>query len=140
MTCPLCARTDETLVWEDPLCRVIAVEDGDYPGFCRVVWHEHVAEMSDLAPLLQRHLFNVVMATEIALREAMQPAKINLASFGNMVPHLHWHVIPRFTDDRHFPQPVWGTPQRAPGSPRHSPDRHALAAAIRDSLAELTAG
>lgn len=140
MTCPLCARTDEALVWEDPLCRVIAVADDDYPGFCRVVWHQHVAEMSDLAPPQQRHLLNVVMATEIALREAMQPDKINLASFGNMVPHLHWHVIPRFADDRHFPQPVWGAAQRAPGSTRLAPDRHALAAAIRDSLAELTAG
>jgi diadenosine tetraphosphate (Ap4A) HIT family hydrolase len=47
------------------------------------------------------------------VREVMQPEKINLASFGNMVPHLHWHVIPRYTDDVHFPQPVWGQVQRA---------------------------
>lgn len=107
MTCPLCVRTDEVLVWDDPLCRVIAVADDDYPGFCRVIWQHHVAEMSDLAVPEQRHLLNVVLATEIALRETMQPHKINLASLGNVVPHLHWHVIPRFTDDRHFPQPIW---------------------------------
>jgi diadenosine tetraphosphate (Ap4A) HIT family hydrolase len=41
------------------------------------------------------------------LRNLLNPAKINLASFGNQTPHLHWHVIPRFQDDRHFPQPVW---------------------------------
>ncbi|THF60159.1 HIT family protein [Pseudothauera rhizosphaerae] len=139
MTCPLCAGTDESVIWEDSLCRVIAVADADYPGFCRVVWHEHVAEMSDLAPPLQRHLFNVVMATEIALREAMRPDKINLASFGNVVPHLHWHVIPRFADDRHFPQSVWGAPQRD-GVPRSAPDPAELGEAVRRTLAELTAG
>ncbi len=37
---------------------------------------------------------------------------LNLASFGNVVPHLHWHLIPRYLDDRHFPQPVWGPRQR----------------------------
>jgi diadenosine tetraphosphate (Ap4A) HIT family hydrolase len=42
----------------------------------------------------------------------MQPKKINLASLGNMVPHLHWHIIPRYTDDAHFPAPVWAESQR----------------------------
>jgi diadenosine tetraphosphate (Ap4A) HIT family hydrolase len=42
----------------------------------------------------------------------MHPDKINLASLGNMTPHLHWHVIPRFKQDKHFPQPIWGVPQR----------------------------
>ncbi|HXD50505.1 MAG TPA: HIT domain-containing protein, partial [Burkholderiales bacterium] len=42
--------------------------------------------------------------------------KINLAAFGNMTPHLHWHVIPRNADDAHFPNPIWGERQRpAPG-------------------------
>jgi diadenosine tetraphosphate (Ap4A) HIT family hydrolase len=41
------------------------------------------------------------------VREVMQPDKVNLASLGNVVPHLHWHVIPRYTDDAHFPAPVW---------------------------------
>ena len=37
----------------------------------------------------------------------MQPLKVNVASLGNVVPHLHWHVIPRYADDAHFPAPVW---------------------------------
>ncbi len=137
MSCPLCQRNDELLLWEDPQCRVIRVGDADHPGFCRVIWHEHVAEMSDLPPQLQRHLLNVALATEIALRETMQPDKINLASFGNMVPHLHWHVIPRFADDRHFPQPVWGPPQRD-GIRHAAPADDILGKAIRNALAELT--
>lgn len=42
----------------------------------------------------------------------MHPDKINLAEFGNMVPHLHWHIIPRYTDDSHFPESIWGLQQR----------------------------
>jgi diadenosine tetraphosphate (Ap4A) HIT family hydrolase len=57
-------------------------------------------------------LMQAVWQVEQAVRETMQPDKVNLASFGNVVPHLHWHVIPRFRDDRHFPQPVWGAAQR----------------------------
>lgn len=129
MTCPLCRSEDDDIVWQDARCRVIGVDDPDYPGFCRVVWNEHVAEMTDLALADRQHLLTVVMAVEEALRTLMRPAKINLASFGNMVPHLHWHVIPRFTDDRHFPQPVWAQAQRSAVA-RAGPERAALAALI----------
>ena len=54
----------------------------------------------------------VVLAVERALRDTLRPEKINLASLGNQVPHLHWHVIPRFADDAHFPDPVWAARRR----------------------------
>jgi len=56
---------------------------------------------------------NAVWAVEAAQREVMQPEKVNLATLGNMTPHVHWHVIPRFLDDRHFPSPVWAEPRRS---------------------------
>ncbi len=110
--CPLCHPTQETVLWSDGQCRVILVEDAAYPGFCRVIWQAHVKEMTDLA-LAQRHdLMSVVFAVEQALRETLRPDKINLASLGNQVPHLHWHVIPRFADDPHFPDPIWAAARR----------------------------
>lgn len=137
--CPLCAPASETLIWEDACCRVIQVREAHYSGYCRVVWTAHVAEMSDLTPAAQRHLMNVVLATETAVRTLMQPAKVNLASLGNLVPHLHWHVIPRFSDDRHFPEPIWGTAQRE-GVRHATPDVASLHSAIVAALTELTAG
>lgn len=133
MDCPLCAVPATEIVWEDALCRVIRVADEDYGGFCRVIWREHVAEMTDLLPADRTHLFEVVMATESALRTLLNPDKINLASLGNMVPHLHWHVIARFRDDRHFPEPIWGKPQRAGERPAQL-DAVALARAIEGAL------
>ena len=112
MNCELCVTTDETLLWRDRHCRVILVADADYPGFCRVIWNEHVKEMTDLPVQMRAELMSTVFAVESAVREVMQPEKINLASLGNMTPHLHWHVIPRYVDDKHFPNPVWAAPIR----------------------------
>jgi diadenosine tetraphosphate (Ap4A) HIT family hydrolase len=101
-----------TLLWQDETCRAVLVADADYPGFCRVIWKQHVKEMTDLSVAEREHFMATVFAVESAVRETMRPDKINLASLGNMTPHLHWHVIPRYTHDKHFPQPIWGTPQR----------------------------
>jgi diadenosine tetraphosphate (Ap4A) HIT family hydrolase len=137
--CPLCHPVAENVIWQDEACRVIRVDDPAYPAFLRVIWQAHVREMSDLPLAAQRHLMNVVLAAEGALRSTLQPHKINLASFGNQVPHLHWHVIPRDPADRHFPAPVWAPPQRE-GRPLAAPPDGILAQALRDTLAEITAG
>ena len=101
------------MLWRDAACRIVLVEDRDYTGYCRVIWNTHVREMTDLPPAQRAHCMRVVFAVERALREVMGPDKINLASFGNMAPHLHWHVIPRFEADAHFPNPVWGKRKRS---------------------------
>lgn len=123
--CPLCAGPGGEPVWADDLLRVILPDEPDYPGFTRVVWHAHVAEMTDLGPAERDRLMAVVWAVEQAQRDALSPDKVNLASFGNVVPHLHWHVIPRWREDRHFPQPVWGAP--AQGRDREVDAARALA-------------
>ena len=91
---------------------MVRVDEPDYPGFCRVILKRHATEMTDLEEAERTGLMAVVYAVEAAVRETMQPDKMNLASLGNMTPHVHWHVIPRFRDDRHFPTPMWAVPQR----------------------------
>lgn len=100
------------MLWQDEFCRVILAGEADYPGLCRVILNRHVREMTDLSRAEQTRLLSVVMTVEAALREIMAPDKINLASLGNVVPHLHWHVIPRYSDDKHFPEPIWGQARR----------------------------
>jgi diadenosine tetraphosphate (Ap4A) HIT family hydrolase len=131
--CELCREDGGVVLWRDGFCRVVLVGDADYPGFCRVILERHVREMTDLEAPERARLMQVVFAVEAALRVCVQPDKINLASFGNVVPHLHWHVIPRFAADRHFPAPVWAAPQRE--GPRRPPvDPAPLAAALLSQL------
>lgn len=131
--CALCEGDGGVVVWRDAHCRVVRAELEGYPGFLRVVLGRHVAEMTDLAPADRDRLMQVVFAAERVLRELCRPEKVNLASFGNQVPHLHWHVIARHRDDPHFPGSVWSAPQRA-GRARAAPSDAALAAALRERL------
>ncbi len=112
MVCELCTSVGGQLLWEDTRCRVVLVDEPDYPGYCRVIWAAHVAEMTDLAAADRAHCMQVVLAVESVLREQLAPNKVNLVSLGNFTPHLHWHVIPRFRNDPHFPQSIWGLRQR----------------------------
>jgi len=95
------------LIWRGDDCRVILINDPDLPGFCRVIWNHHVAEMTDLTYGEREHLMSLVFAVEEAIRHVMCPDKVNIAALGNMVPHIHWHVIPRYKDDVFFPGSVW---------------------------------
>jgi len=111
--CPLCqSETTEIVLWSDAFCRVIWVDDAHYPGFCRVILNAHVREMTDLLPEQRQQLMVVVFAVESAVRDIAQPDKINLASLGNVVPHVHWHVIPRWENDVNFPDAIWAAPRR----------------------------
>ncbi len=134
-SCLLCTEPSGEVLWQSLRCRIIRVADADYPDFCRVIWTEHVKEMTDLLPEDRQYLMVVVLTVEEVLRRLLSPDKINLASFGNVVPHLHWHVIPRWKDDKHFPEPVWGTVQRdCTPSARRSIDSPTLVEALRQIL------
>lgn len=110
--CPLCETDGGLLVFRDDSLRIIQAGEAGFPAFYRVIWNRHVAEFSDLTPAEREICMQAVVTVEQVLRTQLQPAKINLAALGNMVPHLHWHVIARFDWDSHFPAPVWSTPQR----------------------------
>jgi diadenosine tetraphosphate (Ap4A) HIT family hydrolase len=91
--------------------------------------------MTDLDAAERQALMAVVWAVEEAVRETMEPDKMNLASLGNMVPHVHWHVIPRFRDDRHFPGPIWAAQRRdAPASAEREARARRLPAALLERL------
>jgi len=129
--CEFCGSPGGAVLWQNDLCRVVRVDEPDYPGFVRVILGRHATDMADLAPDERRQLMEVVFAVEAAVRETMQADKMNLASLGNQTPHVHWHVIPRFRDDRHFPGPVWGEPRRERAS---HPDREGRAAGVSAAI------
>ncbi|MEB0134394.1 HIT family protein [Actimicrobium sp. CCC2.4] len=131
--CELCDADGGEVIVRTGQCRIVLVDDARYPGFCRVIWTAHAAELTDLSPVDRSGLMMTVCKVETVLREVMTPHKINLAALGNMVPHLHWHVIPRYRDDAHFPAPVWAEAARVP-APTSLAARLALLPALRLAL------
>ena len=110
--CELCREAGGLPVADAARWRVVRVADEAFPAFYRVVWNAHAAEFTDLSPADRAECMEAVAAVEGALRDGLRPDKVNLASFGNVVAHLHWHVVARFAWDSHYPQPVWGSAQR----------------------------
>ena len=125
--CELCEGDGGELIVRREKWRLVRITgaDGDaYRGFCRVVWNEHIKELTDLSAADRQIFMEAVFALEKILREVLQPEKMNVASLGNLTPHLHWHVIPRFRDDPAFPKPIWAITTPPPSL---------------DKLAEITA-
>lgn len=110
--CGLCASPGGVILWQDDTCRVVWPQEPEHPGTLRVVAQRHVVEMTDLSRAERAHVMSVVFAVEAAVRTALSPDKVNLASLGNLTPHVHWHVVPRYRDDRHFPGSVWSVLRR----------------------------
>ncbi|MES2787732.1 MAG: HIT family protein [Pseudomonadota bacterium] len=110
--CPLCDGPGGTLVFTGPRFRVIRCDEPGIAAFYRVVWTEHVPEFSQLSADDRQLCMDAVVCVEACLRQHLEPDKVNLAALGNMVSHLHWHVIARFRWDAYFPASVWSERQR----------------------------
>ena len=106
--CILCDEVGGTLVCNNQLFRIILANDANYPGFVRLIVNSHYKEMSDLNSDDAIKVISAVLKVEQIIREVFNPDKINLASLGNVVPHVHWHIIPRYLNDSHYPNPIWG--------------------------------
>ena len=113
LDCELCSGPGGRLISDDGRVRVVAVDEPDYPGFIRVIWNAHVRELTDLSAEERAAFMRIVFAVEEVQRTVLVPQKMNIASLGNMTPHLHWHLIPRYIDDAHFPGPIWSERQRS---------------------------
>ena len=118
--CILCAQPGGQLIWQGENLRLIRADEAGFPAFYRIVWNAHVAEFSDLSAAQRQHCMEAVALVEQVLRQQLQPTKINLATLGNVVPHLHWHIIARYDWDSHFPAPVWASAQRPRDSAREA--------------------
>ncbi len=105
--CVLCEKNHPKEIWRNETFYVIDAADDDLPGFIRIISTQHVKEMTDLSEKDRDDFCKAIFLAEKVMRDVMNPDKVNLAQLGNMVPHVHWHVIARFRDDAFFPGSVW---------------------------------
>jgi len=78
----------------------------------KIFTHTPHKEFSECSRTEKEAIWNALDVIEKEMLEYFKPAKINIASFGNMLPRVHWHIMARFENDEYFPEPVWGIKQR----------------------------
>jgi diadenosine tetraphosphate (Ap4A) HIT family hydrolase len=91
-------------------CYVQLNRDQFFPGYTFVFAKAHVTELFHLEATVRHELIDEVNTVAEALFTLYQPTKINYELLGNMVPHMHWHLVPRFSDDPLWPRPIWSEP------------------------------
>lgn len=91
----------------------IELEQSSIP-WLKVFTKEHFLELSDMPLELYMRLFSIIRAVELEMLEYYKPKKINIASFANMLPRVHIHIMARFENDSHFPNSMWGEKLRDP--------------------------
>ena len=110
--CPLCSKQEYPIIFSNDFLRILLINNQNYPGYCRVDLIDHIKEMSNLNKKSQNKLMKTIFLIEKIIKVYINPDKINLASLGNITPHLHWHIIPRHFEDNHFPNSIWSTKER----------------------------
>jgi diadenosine tetraphosphate (Ap4A) HIT family hydrolase len=100
-----------------PLCKVLLMNDRQYPWLILVPQVREAREFLDLTAREQQQVWAEMLAVQGVLKELTNPQKLNVGALGNMVPQLHIHIIARFEGDAAWPKPVWGQKPAIPYSP-----------------------
>lgn len=112
-TCVMCNRwndDNDLRIVEFSHSYVILNRDQFFPGYCLLFTKEHVTELFHLDPVLRAELIEDVNRVAQALYDVFKPDKLNYELLGNMVPHMHWHLVPRFATEKLWPRPIWAEP------------------------------
>lgn len=108
--CPMCSKWQddaELRIIELEYCYVTLNRDQFFTGYVFVFAKAHVTELFHLDVTSRQGVIEEVNAVAAALQRAFTPTKLNYELLGNMVPHMHWHLVPRFSADPLWPRPIW---------------------------------
>ena len=99
-----------SLIYENKTIK-IEIEESEIP-WLKIFTQTAYKEMSEVPAEIKFEIFDLLDMIEKEMLAYYKPEKINIASFGNYMPHLHWHIMSRFTEDSYYPEPMWGKKQR----------------------------
>ena len=99
-----------SVIYENENIR-IEVESSEVPWLKIFTQHPY-KEMSEVPGVIKFEIYDLLDIIEKEMLSYYNPKKVNIASFGNYMPHVHWHIMARFEEDSFFPEPMWGTKQR----------------------------
>jgi diadenosine tetraphosphate (Ap4A) HIT family hydrolase len=98
------------MIYENELV-TLEIEISEIP-WVKVFTKRKIKEFSECTVEEKLEIFRIIDITEKLMLSYFKADKINIASFGNMLPHVHWHIMARFKADSYFPEPMWGSKQR----------------------------
>src|SRR5438105_15646704 len=137
--CPFCFKlvhlyslAAEELVWQFPHSIALLGPWQYYQGYCILVARRHATELNQLPENERMAYFNEMCWLAKAIESAFNPRKLNYELLGNQVPHLHWHLFPRYDHDADALRPVWLALERAE---HDATERRRLEAGLRDRAA-----
>lgn len=125
--CPMCRRWDadaDLRIIELPHSYVVLNRDQYFPGYTLLFTKDHVTELFHLDRTVRTALMEEISLVAGALFVTYAPAKINYELLGNMVPHIHWHLVPRFSSEPLWPRPIWAEPHEEVHLPPDEYVRH----------------
>lgn len=113
--CGMCSRWDDEIdlrITEFEHSYLILNRDQFFPGYCLLFAKQHVTELFHLEPAIRQGMLEEVSRTAAVLARLFKADKINYELLGNMVPHIHWHLVPRLASDPLWPRPIWAEPHQ----------------------------
>ena len=115
------------------LCRLLLMDDSQYPWFILVPERPDISEVHQLTDTDRARLWEESALLSRALVKGFAPDKLNIAALGNQVPQLHVHHIVRYRHDPAWPHPVWG---KLPPKPYYSAELEKLRVLMRSLLGD----
>ncbi len=133
--CPLChAHRHPALIAELSETYLILGDNQGCPGWCTAILKDHHEHLAEFSPDRQARIFRDVAAAAAAIRTTLGPLRLNYECLGNVVPHIHWHIIPRHLNDPTPRETVWNWPPARLKGTLTDEDRAALIARLRAAL------
>ena len=108
MSCLLCTNINEIIIINNRLFRIVIIDNQDYPGYLNLITNKHFKELTDMSLIDAKKIFSAIYKIEQIIKIIYQCDKVNIFSFGNKVMHVHWHIVPRYINDKHFPNSIFG--------------------------------
>lgn len=113
--CPMCRRWDDDAdlrIVEFAYSYLILHRDQFFPGYCLLFAKTHETELFHLDQAVRQGMLEEITQVTAVLSRLFRADKINYELLGNMVPHIHWHLVPRLTTDPLWPRPIWAEPHQ----------------------------
>ena len=105
-----------------------------YKGYSLLIFKRHVRELHELSADTQQALFKELMIAGKAVNDAFKPRKMNYSCYGNQVPHIHWHIFPRYESDPNYLSTPWSNATQFENHPTLEADKIQGIQLIRSKL------